>query len=257
MRAQTELQAFQITWLLENTSWTCFPRGKPPWMSVQAAWCPSAALSAAFSWDLLDLCPHDPNPPTVPASSSFGGMWTVVLGGNTLKKCWSHFTIPPCFEYSRFTPVFPLSNFPFPTWPVCLGNRSSDLNFLQVTRVKYFYFFGEIAELYQSSSSPPKTAPQHYRQHDTSQDGFVYLQFLYHKYYFSFSCKPAYALEGFQLNVSLVKHKREFLPSHPILLETMSGKHQPLHSPSIYNCGRSSFSRSHVTMTNSCNINYK
>lgn len=48
--------------------------------------------------------------------------------------------------------------------------------FLQITWVKYFNFFGEITELYWSSSSPLKTAPQPYKQHYTSQDSFVYLQ---------------------------------------------------------------------------------
>lgn len=223
MWAQTE-----FIWVLENTKWM-IPRGEPlGWVCRQVCGA-CLQLFPGIWWISVPMIPthpqHQHHLPQLQAALQAH----VVLGGNTPRKCWSHFTIPPCFEYSRFTPVFPLSNFSFPTWPVSLGNRSSDLNFLQITWVKYFYFFGEITELYQSSSSPPpKTAPQHYRQHDTPQDSFVYLQFLYHKYYFSFTYKLAYALGGFQLYVSLVKHKKEFLPSHLILLETktMSGKHQ-------------------------------
>lgn len=90
-------------------------------------------------------------------------------GGNALQKGWSHFTIPPCFEYSRFTPLFPLSNFLLPVWLVPLGKRSSDLNF-------FANYVGEIVLfLWENNRAVPKQQPHPVKQH-VRTDSMMFLK---------------------------------------------------------------------------------
>lgn len=149
-------------------------------MRVQAVRCPSTILSAAFPWDLLNLCPHDPNPPTAPpatASSSFAGTWTVLPGGKTPQKCWSHFTTPPCFEHSRFTPVFSSVKLLFSNMACLPWKQKFWLELFANNMGEIFVFlWGNNRAALKQKKPLQDSTPQHYRQHYTSQDSFVYLQ---------------------------------------------------------------------------------